>query len=172
MANGDGSPQATDEPNKTEEPKAVNEETKAADNEAKAQEEKPKKNDEKAQDGKDVAEDMTNLEQQEEEEEEPKPKTKKKRDSGYTKFLQEAVTNLKIADNKRQRRVKTIFSPAGRALVSHLQSRVERSLRVIVVVFVIIVLADRFFPFYCSVDGCVAFMLMSSLVYFCTLVDF
>ena len=40
-----------------------------------------------------------------EEAENPKPKPKKKRDSGYTKSLQEATINLKIADNQRQRRV-------------------------------------------------------------------
>ena len=44
-----------------------------------------------------------------EEDEKPKPKPKKKRDSGYTKSLQEAMTNLKMTDNKKQRRVSFIL---------------------------------------------------------------
>ena len=45
------------------------------------------------------------IENIEDEEEDEKPKPKKKRDSGYTKALQEATDYLKIADSQRQRRV-------------------------------------------------------------------
>ena len=43
-----------------------------------------------------------------EEDKQPKPKPKKKRDSGYTKSLQEAMANLKMTDNEKQRRVSLI----------------------------------------------------------------
>ena len=50
-----------------------------------------------------------------EEDKQPKPKPKKKRDSGYTKSLQEAMANLKMTDNQKQRRVSFIVC-AGKQL--------------------------------------------------------